>query len=510
MTATNGAGVTSGNGTFDVTADPTAPVSGAVTVNGAAATAGTPVSYDTDGSFPIDSRTDYSETGSATESGLASSTLVRTTATFSSTDTCGAFGSPSTITGNPSQSGLSTGCYKYTLTGTDNVGNAVSIATIVKVDTSAPSNPSLSISNATGGTHYPGAGTQIFFKPSAANGGFDLTASSSDADTGISGYTFPTAGSMGANWSVSGSGAARTYSFTPTAGEPGSKSVSASNNAGGSASSNFTVTADSTAPTTTTQCNGAACLNGTYYTSAPVSVTLSGNDGSGSGVQKIRYTTDGTDPTPLNGSDYSGAISISTTTTVKFRAYDNLGNEEAVGSQDVLLDGTPPSVSLTLTENPASGAQHVSGDTFFYRPGAAGGTFRVAADAQDPHTGVSSVNFPSIPNVTGGSSQTSSPYREDYTWSASTTNAASHDVVATNGAGATTPEPFTLTQDSAGPSGQSLTLTGANAPYYGSASVGFSLGDGNDGSGSGVDTSTRTVTRESAPAQRRQLRHLQR
>ena len=346
VTATNNAGGTSGNGTFDVTADSTAPTSGAVTVNGTAGTGGTSVSYDTDGTFPIDSRTDYSETASATESGLASSTLVRTTATFSSADTCGAFGSPSTITGSPSQSGLSTGCYKYTLTGTDNVGNAVSISTIVKVDTSAPSNPSLTPANATGGAYYSGSGTQVFIKPSAANGGFDLTASSTDSDTGISGYTFPTAGAMGTNWSVSGSGATRTYSFTPTAAEPGSKSVSAANNAGGSASSNFTVTADSAAPTTTAQCNGAACLNGTYYTSAPVSVTLSGNDGAGSGVQKIRYTTDGTDPTPVNGSDYSGAISINSTATVKFRAYDNLGNEEAVGSQDVLLDGTPPNLSL--------------------------------------------------------------------------------------------------------------------------------------------------------------------
>ena len=108
------------------------------------------------------------------------------------------------------------------------------------------------------------------------------------------------------------------------------------------------------------------------------------------------------------------------------------------------------------------------------------------------------MDFPSITNVTGGSSQTSSPYIEDYTWSASTTDAAAHDVVATNGAGATTNVPFTLTQDSAAPTGQSITLTGADAPYYGSASVSFTLGDGNDGSGSGIDTSSRTVTRESA------------
>src|SRR5205807_1227123 len=43
------------------------------------------------------------------------------------------------------------------------------------------------------------------------------------------------------------------------------------------------------------------------------------------------------------------------------------------------------------------------------------------------------------------------------------------------------------------------TLTGANAPYYKTNSVSWTLGDGNDGAGSGVDTSTRTVTRATAP-----------
>ena len=244
-----------------------------------AASGGGTSSYDTDGSFPIDSRTDYSETASATESGLASSTLVRTTATFSSADTCGAFGSRPRSPAVPTRAVSRPGVTSTRSPAPTTSATHVSISTTVKVDTSAPSNPSLTLANATGGAYYSGAGTQIFIKPSAANGGFDLTASSSDADTGIAGYTFPTAGAMGTNWSVSGSGATRTYSFTPTAAEPGSKSVSAANNAGGSASSNFTVTADSTAPTTTIQCNGAACLNGTYYTSAPVSVTLSGNDG---------------------------------------------------------------------------------------------------------------------------------------------------------------------------------------------------------------------------------------
>src|SRR5207253_3900575 len=104
-------------------------------------------------SFTIGTRTDYAEAQSATASGLASSTLVRTNASFSSPDVCGSFGSPTTISGNPAQNGLATGCYRYTLTGTDNVGNSVSISTTVKVDTTDPSAPALTLSNAGGGAY---------------------------------------------------------------------------------------------------------------------------------------------------------------------------------------------------------------------------------------------------------------------------------------------------------------------------------------------------------------------
>ena len=39
------------------------------------------------------------------------------------------------LIGNPTQAGLTTGCYLFTLTGTDNVGNAAAIGTTVIVDT---------------------------------------------------------------------------------------------------------------------------------------------------------------------------------------------------------------------------------------------------------------------------------------------------------------------------------------------------------------------------------------
>src|SRR5439155_8762617 len=102
---------------------------------------------------------------------------------------CGAFGSATTIVGNPNQTGLATGCYRYTLTGTDNVGNTVSIQTTVKVDTSDPT-ISLSFANLTGATVRNG--TRVYFKPDAAGGGsFDVTGSGTDNDTGIASYTFP-------------------------------------------------------------------------------------------------------------------------------------------------------------------------------------------------------------------------------------------------------------------------------------------------------------------------------
>src|SRR5262249_13974642 len=154
--------------------DSTAPSGGALTVNGVAASGAGTQSYSSTGSFTIGTRTDYTETQTATAAGLATSTLTRQFASYSAADSCGSFGSATTLSGTPAQSGLSTGCYRYTLTGTDNVGNTDVISTIVKVDTSAPS-VSLAFANASGGAYYPGSGSTVYFKPTTT-GQFDLTA----------------------------------------------------------------------------------------------------------------------------------------------------------------------------------------------------------------------------------------------------------------------------------------------------------------------------------------------
>ena len=146
--------------------------------------------------------------------------------------------------------------------------------------------------------------------------------------------------------------------------------------------------------------------------------------------------------------------------------------------------------------NPADADQHVSGTTLYYRPGANGGTFRVTASAADAQSGIASVAFPSIANVTGGNTHASSPYEMDYSWGASTAASGSQEITAQNNAGTTSANgPFTLSQDSTAPSGQTLSLVGG--PYYTSTSVSLTAGDGSD-SGSGLDTSSRLYERDSA------------
>ena len=88
-------------------------------------------------------------------------------------DACSSYGAPATIVGAPAQSGLATGCYRYVLTGTDNVGNTTTVTTVVKVDTSAPAAPGLVLNDSSADVHT--TGTTAFYRP-AGSGSFDVTA----------------------------------------------------------------------------------------------------------------------------------------------------------------------------------------------------------------------------------------------------------------------------------------------------------------------------------------------
>ena len=162
---------------------------------------------------------------------------------------------------------------------------------------------------------------------------------------------------------------------------------------------------DTTPPSSSIACDGAACAGGWY--AKPVSVVLSATD-SGSGVARIRYTLDGSEPSTSNGSDYAGPLVVQSATVLRYRAYDKAGNAEAPHQQALDIDPVPPSVALvspkpyaavpgdvTLT---ASAADNVAVDRVeFLVDGAVVGTAKSApytvqhafgAGEDGPHTAV--------------------------------------------------------------------------------------------------------------------------
>src|SRR5205085_724786 len=131
--------------------------------------------------------------------------------------------------------------------------------------------------------------------------------------------------------------------------------------------SNASVTGHGTAPVTTIACDGTSCAG--WHTAAQ-DVTLAATDG-GAGVDHMVYTTDGSDPTAGGGTTYSGPFSVSSSATVRFAAYDKVGNVESVQSQAVDVDATPPSPPSLAFSGFTNASE--SGGTVFFRPGATGG-----------------------------------------------------------------------------------------------------------------------------------------
>ena len=162
------------------------------------------------------------------------------------------------------------------------------------------------------------------------------------------------------------------------------RAVDAAGNLGPASTQSWLV--DTTPPSSSITCNGAACAGGWY--AKPVSVALSATD-AGSGVARIRYTLDGSEPSTSNGSDYQGPLVVQSATQLRYRAYDKAGNAEAPHQQGLDIDPVPTTVALvspgpdttvpagvTLT---ASAADNVAVDRVeFLVDGAAVGTAKSA------------------------------------------------------------------------------------------------------------------------------------
>jgi hypothetical protein len=335
VTATNGTGMTA-IATVTIGADSTAPTGQTVVLSGgpwySIASVPLTIGQGSDAGAGVDSARGIVERASAPLTN----------------GVCGTFGTFAAVAlTSGADAGVASGsCYRYQYKATDNVGN-VSTASApsadAKVDTTAPTTPTLLL---TGTSNAAAAGNVVYYRPTGS-GTFMVTAAASDAESGVTSYSFPAI----AGFTAIGSGGRRTYTFSDAGSPPRPPVVVTATNAAGltSAGAAFSLVPDGTPPTLTVRCNGRPCL-GTTYPKA-VTVTATATDGSGSGVDTIRYTTDGTEPTADRGIEYVRGFAVRSLTRLKMRAYDKAGNASKPvvltvrSAADRLAFAAPPSLT---------------------------------------------------------------------------------------------------------------------------------------------------------------------
>ena len=237
-------------------------------------------------------------------------------------------------------------CYRYQYVVNDTLGNPTTYTSPdIKVDVAAPRGPALGFSSLTNAS-WPGSGSTVFYRSAATSGSVRVTAAAT-APSGIAGYAFP---ALGSGWTATpGATGVTTYSWSAASpAAPGTKSVTATNNAGAtSATAPFTLTADDTAPTG----SALSYLNGsTTSTSVSVSLTTGTDSGSGIGTRLLQRAsatltggtcgsygafatvTNGTNPT----SPVADAVTANTCYQYQYVVADNVGNQDTVTSPSVV------------------------------------------------------------------------------------------------------------------------------------------------------------------------------
>lgn len=319
--------------------DISAPRDGELRVNGTLASAAGATSVAT-GPFTIGLVTPFAEEATDTDSGLAAVTLVRESAALSG-GSCGPFGGPTPLdlAAPVEQSGLGDGCYRYTLSGTDLVGNIATVHTIVRVDTTAPSVGALSAN----GTDAAPAGSTSYSR----TGAWSLARTDyTDGGTGIASSTL-----VRSTAPLSGGACGTSWSDTTVSGAPGESGVTTgcvrytltgTDNAGLTSSTSTTVLVDTVAPT-----GGRLTVNGVAATGAGSTSTATTSSVTVQSVTDFADANAGMQSTVLTHAFASMAAGVC-------GAFDVAGAETVTGA--VTLVGLPDGCHrFTLTGTDLAG-----------------------------------------------------------------------------------------------------------------------------------------------------------
>ncbi|HEY8647234.1 MAG TPA: hypothetical protein VIL77_15295, partial [Gaiellaceae bacterium] len=497
--ATNNSGAT----TLTLTLDNTLPTGGSISVP----------TYATSASVTITSG-NYTDAGS----GIATNVLTRSNGQSPIGGVCPAVATftGATVVTSPDSGVVSGQCYVYTLTGTDNVGNAASLATTnaVLIDTAAPTD-AFALNSVTGGV-YKSAGT-IYYKGNAA-GSFKLRDTVTDSASGAASATFGLL-SGGTGFSVhnletvstpaGGPYDSSVISWTTGTGAP-TIPAHGTDAAGNSQSdTTFTLSLDTTAP------GGGVISVPAKVNALSVAITTTpatdGGSGLAAGTNAItRSNGQAVTGNACPGSGWSGsnAIAASPDTTVvsgqcyvyTLTATDNVGNTATWTSSPVLVDTVAPTDAFTL--NSVTGGVSKSGATIYYK-GDTAGSFKLRDTVTDGLSGPASTTFGLLSGLTGAthsvetvSTPAGGPYDStaiSWTTASGTGSLAAHGTdAATNSQSDTT---FTLTPDTTAPGGGVISVP----PTVKTLSVPITTTNATDG-GSGLAAGTNAITRSNGQA----------
>ncbi len=372
---------------------------------------------------------------------------------------CDAFpGSWSTVTlsGGNDTTVVSGKCYRYRELLTDRVGNqgASGASTTAKVDTSAPAAPSLSYGSL---ANAAVTGDTVYFRPSAGNGQFQVTASCDRRAVGHRLAQLPGGGLGLERLRLGQRPHLQPHRLAERPGRaerrPRSRTAPASPRPPPASRSRRTpahrAASPLRSPAATTRRSRSRSRSTTARTRAPASTPPAAS----SSATRLRSTTATAPATPSRAPGRRSPSRGGNDTTVasgkcyryRYLLSDRVGNQATSGASATAKVDTSAPAAPGLSYGSLSNAVLNLG-VVYYLPSAASGQFAVTAASTDGQSGVASYGFPA---AASGWSVSGSGDTRTYSHSGSPADPAEpNDVTAVNGAGLTSgATSFTVTPD---------------------------------------------------------------